>query len=130
MHAQQPMFLPLTATTAPPDAVEVRHCAAAADATAADCWAALLGGCESAERRSLPARLRELTDATSAYVGNGWWCGHGNAQRRKVVEAQSRIHDAVRDGDGAEFAEAFVGYDQAIATAVVSVPDELESPTP
>lgn len=130
MHQQRPTFLPLTATAAPAGASELRHCVAAADATAVDCWAALLGGCQSAERRSLPSRLRELTDATSTYVGDGWWCGRGAVQRRKVVEAQSRIDDAVRDGDGAEFAEAFVGYDQAIATAVVSVPDELESPTP
>ncbi|WP_460957287.1 hypothetical protein [Parasphingorhabdus pacifica] len=125
---QQLTFLPLTVTTTPPCASEVRHRAEAADATAADCWTALLGGCDSLERRSLPTRLRELTEATSAYVGDRWWCGHGASHRRKVAEAQSRITDAVREGDGAEFAEAFVGYDQAIATAVVSVPNTLESP--
>jgi hypothetical protein len=37
-----------------------------------------------------------------------------------VTAAEARIIDAVRDGDGAEFAEAFAGYDQAVATAVAS----------
>ncbi|MER7080200.1 hypothetical protein ABT308_18850, partial [Saccharopolyspora kobensis] len=82
----------------------------------------------SAERRELPSRLRALVEATSGYVGAGWWAA--SAHRRRVAEAQLRINDAVREGDGAEFAEAFVGYDQAIATAVVSVQNDVESPTP
>jgi hypothetical protein len=101
-----------------------------ANAAAAGCWTALLGGCESPERRTLPSTLSALADATSKYVGTRWWFGHGSVHRRRVAEAQSRINDAVREGDGAEFAEAFIGYDQAIATAVVSVPNQLESPTP
>jgi hypothetical protein len=35
--------------------------------------------------------------------------------------------EAVRDGDGEDFAEAFVGYDQAVATAVVAVQARLGS---
>ncbi|MFR9729962.1 hypothetical protein ACL03H_12090 [Saccharopolyspora sp. MS10] len=111
-------------------AERMRRCVREADVAAVGCWNALLGGCDSTERRTLPLKLRALADATSAYVGPRWWVGHGAGHRRRVTEAQLRINDAVRDGDGAEFAEAFVGYDQAIATAVVSVPTELESPTP
>ncbi|WP_010694269.1 hypothetical protein [Saccharopolyspora spinosa] len=135
---QEPSFLPLTVGVAQSAATgsallrervgEVRRCAEAADSAAAGCWAALLGGCQSAERKDLPSRLRALAEATSGYVGAGWWAV--SPHRRRVAEAQLRINDAVREGDGAEFAEAFVGYDQAIATAVVSVQSNVESPTP
>ncbi|GAB3670613.1 hypothetical protein [Saccharopolyspora tripterygii] len=131
MHPkQEPSFLPLTAGAArnAERADEVQRCAEAADVTAAGTWAALLGGCDSAERKDLPGRLRALINATSEYVGPTWWAA--SAHRRRVAEAQLRINDAVREGDGAEFAEAFVGYDQAIATAVVSVRTNVESPTP
>lgn len=131
---QEPTFLPLTvAVTRSPklhDAEQVRRCAREADLAAARCWNALLGGCDSTERRTLPLKLRALADATSEYAGGRWWVGRGSGHRRRVAEAQLRINDAVREGDGAEFAEAFIGYDQAIATAVVSVPSKLESPTP
>ncbi|GAA4856928.1 hypothetical protein [Saccharopolyspora cebuensis] len=147
MHpTPEPAFLPLTigvsrtAASAPEDpgrarAGEVRRCAEAADTAAAGCWAALLGGCHPAERAELPSRLRALAEAASCYTGRTWWLGGGSAHRRRVTEAQLRINDAVREGDGAEFAEAFVGYDQALATAVVSVRsaperERLESPTP
>lgn len=136
-----PTFLPLTvaATTSvdtdPParpgrDARDLRRRAEEADTAAATCWDALLGGCHPPELRTLPAQLAALAEATSRYVGTRWWSGHGAAHRRRVARAQLRIYDAVRDGDGAEFAEAFVGYDQAIATAMVSVPSRLESPSP
>lgn len=131
---QEPTFLPLTvAVTRSPqlrDAERVRQCVHEADVAAVGCWNALLGGCDSTERRTLPLKLRALADAASAYAGTRWWVGHGSGHRRRVTEAQLRINDAVREGDGAEFAEAFIGYDQAIATAVVSVPSKLESPTP
>lgn len=139
MHPQQePAFLPLTVGVARTaldrpgsgavQAIEVRRCAEAADATAVGCWAALLGGCHSAERKDLSGRLRALVHATSGYVGPAWW--EASSQRRRVTEAQLRINDAVREGDGAEFAEAFIGYDQAVATAVASVTSDVETPTP
>jgi hypothetical protein len=141
MHAgQQPTFLPLTVsatrsrTLAGPPPTQgkadvVQRCAEKADATAVACWAALLGGCQSPERKALPTQLRALSEATSVLVGTRW-CAHRPGYRRKVTEAQLRIDDAVRDGDGAEFAEAFVGFDQAIATAVVSAQAEWETATP
>ncbi|KEI44711.1 hypothetical protein [Saccharopolyspora rectivirgula] len=137
MHPEQaPSFLPLTVAAArsaarnradTDQAVEVQRCAEAAEAAATGCWAALLGGCDSPERRALPSRLRALAAATSGYVGASSW--GASLHRRKVAEAQSRIDSAVAEGDGAEFAEAFVGYDQAIATAVASVRSRLGSPT-
>jgi hypothetical protein len=65
--------------------------------------------------------LRELTEATSLYLGSHCWFSAGSPHRGRVTAAEARIIDAVRDGDGAEFAEAFAGYDQAVATALTSV---------
>lgn len=136
---QGPTFLPLTVAAAreaaltPDDSTEragaVRRRAEAADAAAAACWTALLAGCDSPARRALPGRLRELTEATSSYAGVHWWKGGGSVHRDRVAQAEVRIDEAVRDGDGEEFAEAFVGYDQAVATAVVCVHGRMGSPT-
>ncbi|WP_106178217.1 hypothetical protein [Prauserella shujinwangii] len=100
-------------------AAEVHRRAAEVEAAAADCWTTLLAGCDSAGRRALGPRLRSLSEATSHYVGTRWWFSDGSAYRRRVASAQSQIEDAVTDGDGQEFAKAFVGYDHAMASAVV-----------
>lgn len=131
--AHEPSFLPLvmsaalTAMGTPAEAPTlararlVRHRAEAADAAAEDCWTALLAGCQAPARRVMPGKLRELTEATSLYLGTRCWYGAGSPHRGRVTGAEARIADAVREGDGAEFAEAFAGYDQAVATAVASV---------
>lgn len=131
--AREPAFLPFTVAAAraavvPPGdppaqarAQVVRRHAEAADIAAADCWTALLAGCDTPARRVLTSKLRELTEATSLYLGSHCWYGTGSPHRVRVTEAETRIIDAVRDSDGAEFAEAFAGYDQAVATAVASV---------
>lgn len=138
--AREPTFLPLavaaastavTVSAEPPALVRaqvVRRRAEAADQAAVDCWTALLAGCQAPARRVLPARLRELTEATSLYLGTRCWYGPGSPHRSRVTGAEARITDAVRDGDGAEFAEAFAGYDQAVATAVASVRPRTTSP--
>ncbi len=139
--AREPTFLPLTVAAArsaadsqvgPPErgsARVVQRRAEEANAAAAECWSALLGGCVSAARLGLPARLRALSEATSIYVGDVWWLGGGSVQRRRVTAAEDRIGEALFEGDGAEFAEAFIGYDQAVATAVVRMQSRLGSPT-
>jgi hypothetical protein len=136
----QPTFLPLTTSAArsaalgptdPParDAArQVWRLAAEADGAAADCWVALLANCDSPGRRMLPDRLRALTAATASYAGTPWWYGSGSHLRRRVAEAEFQLVEAVRDGDGEDFAEAFVGYDQAVATTVAAVQSRLGSP--
>jgi len=99
-----------------------------ADQAAADCWMTLLANCDSPGRRALPSRLRGLTEATASYAGSSWWRGEGSYHRRRVTQAEHQIVEAVRDGDGEDFAEAFVGFDQAVATALVAVQARLESP--
>lgn len=135
--AREPTFLPLTVSAAraaaqsPNDAPlthaarVVQHSAEEANVAAADCWTAMLAGCDCPGRRALPSRLRELTEATSVYAGTQWWHGDGSVHRRRVADAEVRIDEAVRDRDGAEFAEAFVGYDQALATVVVRVQSRM-----
>ena len=131
--AREPTFLPLTVSaaataasdpspaSAPPNGRVLAHRAAQANAAAAECWVALLAGCDSPGRQLLPIRLRELSEATAMYAGTRWWYGAGSHHRRRVSESQARIELAVAERDGAEYAEAFVGYDQAVATIVVHV---------
>ncbi|WP_253771152.1 sugar ABC transporter substrate-binding protein [Goodfellowiella coeruleoviolacea] len=111
------------------DARTVHEKAEAANTAAAHCWTALLAGCDGPGRWELVDRLRELSEATSAYAGTRWWLTDGAVHRRRVAEAEGRIEEAIREGDGAEFAEAFAGYDQAVATAVVCVHSRLGSST-
>lgn len=129
--ASEPVFLPLTVSAAreaangPADTVVTTSArgllrsAVDANTAAADCWVSLIAGCHSPARRVIRSRLRELSEATSEYAGARWWAGPGSVHRRRVDDAESRIGEAVRDSDGAEFAEAFAGFDQAVATAVV-----------
>lgn len=103
-------------------AAEVRGTALAVDSAAEACWDALVAGCGGPGRGGLPGKLRELVEATATYAGPAWWFSDGSAYRGRVAEARLRIEDAVREGDGEDFAEAFVCFDQAVATAVVCAP--------
>jgi hypothetical protein len=107
----------------------LRLAAEAADRIAGECWTALVADCNAPVRRVLSSRLRELTEATSVYVGARSWFAGGSPHRGRVVDAEQAITDAVREGDGEDFAEAFVGYDQAVAMAVVSVQGRAGSRT-
>ncbi|MBB4968464.1 sugar ABC transporter substrate-binding protein [Saccharothrix violaceirubra] len=126
--ARETTFLPLTMSAAgdagDDGARTVRHRAEVADRAAADCWLSLVAGCTSG-RETLIDSLHDLSEATSGYAGPQWWLSHGSVHRRRVAAAEHRIDDAVREGDGAEFAEAFIGYDQAVATVLVHVRNRL-----
>lgn len=136
---REPSFLPLTMSTANTvtEAVQapaikasaevVRRKAIEANSAAAECWVAMLAGCDAPGTKTLPSRLRELTEATSIFAGTRWWAGAGSQHRHRVGRAQQRIEEAIAERDGAEFAEAFVGYDQAVATALVRAHSRLES---
>ncbi|MDQ0379243.1 hypothetical protein [Amycolatopsis thermophila] len=115
-----PRFLPLTTDAAArAGARAVLHHAGAAEAAAGACWVSLLAGCSVPGRWDLDARLRSLSEATSAYVGTKWWFNEGAPHRRRVAQAQGSIELAITEGDGQEFATAFAGYDHAMASAVV-----------
>jgi hypothetical protein len=116
---RSPTFLPLTTDAAVhAGAHDVLHRATEADRAADTCWASLLAG-SAASRCGLDVRLRRLSEATSVYVGTKWWFREGSMYRRRVARAQGRIEDAITEGDGSEFAQAFMGYDHAMASALV-----------
>ncbi len=126
-------FLPLTVDAAQrANAPGVLHNALLTDHAAAECWTVLLAGCQaealfSAEgssapystKRGLDARLRKLSEATAEHVGTRWWFAEGSEHRKRVARAQENLVAAIAEGDGQEFALAFVGYDNAMAGAVV-----------
>lgn len=93
--------------------------ARAADLVAGECWTALLAGCDTDSLYVLRPRLSGLAEATSRFVGARWWAGEGAAYRRRVARAQTHIAEAIAEGDGSEYARAFVGYDDAVASTVV-----------
>ncbi|MET8853549.1 hypothetical protein [Amycolatopsis sp. NPDC004625] len=113
-------FLPLTVDAARRlGAHPLLDQAVRTDRAAAECWTALLAGCGNAARRDLGPQLRRLSEATSMQVGSRWWFAEGAGHRRRVAGAQENLEEAIADGDGQEFALAFVGYDHAMASAVV-----------
>jgi hypothetical protein len=137
--SRDPTFLPLTASAATvairnaapqhrAGATLVQQRAMEVDHAAAECWASLLAGCDTMTGKLLPGRLRALSEATSRYAGAGWWFSAGCRHRERVDAAQARIEDAVAERDGEEFAEAFIGYDLAVATAVAKVHARSETP--
>ena len=113
-------FLPLTVDAARRlGARPLLEAAVRTDRAAAECWTALLAGCHSAARRDLGPQLRRLSEATSLQVGSRWWFAEGAGHRKRVAGAQANLEEAIADGDGQEFALAFVGYDHAMANAGV-----------
>ena len=111
-------FLPLTTDAATRTGADiVLRRAAEADEAANACWTSLLAGCTGTW--NLDSRLRRLSEATSAHVGTKWWFDAGATHRRRVARAQGSIEDAITEGDGQEFAQAFMGYDHAMASALV-----------
>ncbi|MGW3967020.1 hypothetical protein ACWED2_44890 [Amycolatopsis sp. NPDC005003] len=113
-------FLPLTVDAARRlGAGPLLDQAVRTDRAAAECWTALLAGCGTAARRDLGPQLRRLSEATSVQVGSRWWFAEGAGHRRRVAGAQENLEEAIAEGDGQEFALAFVGYDHAMASAVV-----------
>ncbi|NKQ56602.1 hypothetical protein HFP15_27365 [Amycolatopsis sp. K13G38] len=116
----RPTFLPLTTDAATRTGAHVvLHRAAEADEAANACWTSLLAGCTGAVRWDLDTRLRRLSEATSVHVGTKWWFDAGAVHRRRVAHAQGSIEGAITEGDGQEFAQAFMGYDHAMASALV-----------
>ncbi|HVV10955.1 hypothetical protein [Amycolatopsis sp.] len=115
-----PTFLPLTADVAArAGARAVLREAAETDEAANACWASLLAGCAAVNRWGLDTHLRRLAEVTARQVGTKWWFGEGAEYRRRVAHAQGYVEDAITESDGQEFAQAFMGYDHAMASALV-----------
>lgn len=119
-------FVPLTLSAA--DTADMRTAATATDTAAAECWTTLLADCDGPARRVLPTRLRELVEVTATYAGPAWWFSDGSPHRGRVTEAQLHIEEALRCGDGEDFAEAFGCFDHALAQTVVCAPRRTLGP--
>jgi hypothetical protein len=99
----------------------------AAERAAEDSWHALLGDCGCARRGQFPDRLRLLSEAAGEYAGGAWWRGRGSTYRDRVAAFEHWVAEALAEGDGEEFAEACAGYDAALAHAMASVRDRVDS---
>ena len=99
----------------------------AAERAAEDSWHALLGDCACAHRGQFPDRLRLLSEAAGEYAGGAWWRGRGSTYRDRVAAFEHWVAEALAEGDGEEFAEACAGYDAALAHAMATVRDRVDS---
>lgn len=116
------VFLPMTAEAVSVGPTERAHPELrAAQEAAAGCWFAMLGGCDSHDRHDLPARLDALARAISTHLDARGGADDLRDHRRRLSVAQHRIGEAVLDGDGAEYAEAFADFDGTLATAVMTI---------
>ncbi|HEY1971821.1 MAG TPA: sugar ABC transporter substrate-binding protein [Pseudonocardia sp.] len=112
-------FLPLTlsAIRDRPELWPLEAAARRAEAAAAESWHVLLGGCTCS--RHLAERLRRLSTTAAEHLDAPRW--HGG-HRARVDAFERWAAEALVEGDGAEFAEAFAGYDAALAHALATVP--------
>ncbi len=82
-------------------------------------WQSLIGDYDCAARAELLVSLRRLSLLVGVFAGDDWWNGDGHAHRDRVTGYQRWLEESLAESDGAEFAEAFAGYDEALARAVV-----------
>lgn len=119
-------FLPLTMSVLAgtpvdrPGARALQTAARRAEQLACDSWQTLLGGCEHPHRTEFNTGLRRLSLAVGGFVGDDWSNGLCNGHRDRIARYHWWLEEALADGDGAEFAEAFARYDDALARSVAS----------
>jgi hypothetical protein len=81
-------------------------------------WASLLDDPDRPVGTGLAVALRRLSPAVGGFVGAEWWDGGGRPHRDRVAGYQLWLEEALVEGDGAGFARAFAGYDEALARAI------------
>lgn len=126
MRTDAAAFLPLTLTvlsgvsTDRPGTHSLAAAARHAEHLACDTWSALLGDCDRPHRTEFNTGLRRLSLAVGGFVGDDWSSGARGGHRDRIARYQWWLEEALADGDGAEFAEAFARYDDALARTVLS----------
>jgi hypothetical protein len=120
------VFLPLTLAAIADVPTGRRGRSALADAAASaeqaawDTWQALLGVCTAPADARFPARLRGLSEAAAVCAGVTWWNGPASGHRDRVDSYHRWLGEALAEGDGAEFASAVAGFDNALAAGLAS----------
>jgi hypothetical protein len=133
-HPATAAFLPLTLAVihcGSPDlagGVRLADRAWAAEQAAALGWRALLGGRPCAEH-GVTDRLRLLSEAAGQGPGGQWWFERGAGQRARVAAFERWVGEALREGDGGEYAEACAGYDAALAHGMARATERHRSGT-
>jgi len=135
VHPPAGAFLPLTLSeirSTPtaghrPELGPLTDRAWAAERAAEDSWHALLGDCACARRGQFPDRLRLLSEAAGEYAGGACCRGRGSTYPDRAAAFEHWVAEALAEGDGEEFAEACAGYDAALAHAMASVRDRVDS---
>ncbi|MDQ2708497.1 MAG: hypothetical protein M3Z25_13045 [Actinomycetota bacterium] len=118
-------FLPLTLTVIErwpdrrPVLGVVRGAVRRAELDSCAVWQSLIGDYDCAARAELLVGLRRLSLLVGVVAGDHWWNGDGHAHRDRVAGYQRWLEESLAESDGAGFAEAFAGYDEALARAVV-----------
>src|SRR5690348_16107899 len=91
-----------------------------AEQLANDTWQGLLGDCDRRRRTEFTTGLRRLSLEVGGFVGDEWANGHCTGHRDRIARYHWWLEEAVADGSGDEFAEAFARYDDALARTVLS----------
>lgn len=126
MSTSAAAFLPLTLAALsglPVDNARTSNLVTAARRTerlARDSWQTLLSVRDRSHGTEFTTSLRRLSLAVGGFVGDDWSNGVHRGHRDRVGRYQWWLEEALADGDGAEFAEAFARFDDALARAIVS----------
>lgn len=114
------VFLPLTLSLLERDPVpgSVADAVRRVELDARVAWQCLLGDPDRSVRGDLAVDLRRLSLAVGGFVGADRWNADGRMHRDRVTGYQLWLEAALAEGDGAGFARAFAGYDEAVARAV------------
>lgn len=135
MRTSTAAFLPLTMSVLAhvpvhrPGACALDSAARRAEQLACDTWQSLLGGCERPHRTEFTTGLRRLSLAVGGFIGDDWSNGLCGGHQERIARYHWWLEEALADGNGAEFAEAFARYDDALARTVSSRAEPTASET-
>jgi hypothetical protein len=126
MRPNAAAFLPLTlgaiteVRAARPGTPGLDVAARRAERLACDAWRALLREGERSPSTEFTTGLRRLSLAVGVFIGDDWSSSACRGHRDRIARYQWWLEEAFADGNGAEFAEAFARYDDALGRTIAS----------
>lgn len=116
-------FLPLTLATLASDpglrSGGVSAAARRVERGARTAWQSLLAAPDAPVGTDLAVHVRRLSLIVGGFVGPDRWAADRRGHCDRVTGYQLWLEETLSEGDGAGFARALAGYDEAIARAVV-----------